>query len=127
MVFPDEQTGYSNGVLQAVLVMPAFAPRLWAYEVRNSVLVGRRRGRISEEDARSFLASIEDLNVRLTDPVSYDKLFELAGSHRLTVYDAAYLDLAMREGAQLATLDAELRRAAAEPSVPVYAPAGPLL
>jgi predicted nucleic acid-binding protein len=50
--FPDERTAYANGVLRAVSSsVEAFAPRLWAYEVRNSVLMGLRRGRISKGDA----------------------------------------------------------------------------
>lgn len=119
--FPDERTGYSNGVLQAVSSsLEAFAPRLWAYEVRNSVLMGLRRGRVSKTDASEFLASLEDLNIHLTGPVSYDDLFTLAERSGLTVYDAAYLDLAIREGAQLATFDEALRKAALAAGIRVF-------
>lgn len=52
-----------------------------------------------------FLESIRGLPIRLADPVSYDGLFSLADRHGLTVYDAAYLDLAIREGLPLASLD----------------------
>jgi hypothetical protein len=59
--FPDERTDYTNGVLQAISSsIEAFAPRLWAYEVRNSVLMGLRRGRISRADAEGFLDSLAD-------------------------------------------------------------------
>jgi predicted nucleic acid-binding protein len=78
--------------------LEAIAPRLWAYEIRNSVLMGVRRKRITQNDAEDFLQSLEGLPIRLTDPVSYDSVFSLAGRHGLTVYDAAYLDLALREG-----------------------------
>jgi predicted nucleic acid-binding protein len=45
--FPDEQTEYANGVLQAISdSSQTIAPRLWAYEIRNSILMGLRRGRI---------------------------------------------------------------------------------
>ena len=99
--FPDEQTEYTNGVLQAVSVsLEAYAPRLWAYEVYNSILTGLRRGRISRVDAQRFLDSLIDLNIHLADPVSYDAIFKLAELHGLTVYDAAYLDLAIRGGSQ---------------------------
>ncbi len=104
--FPDEKTDYTNRVLQSVSgSIEAFAPRLWAYEVHNSILIGFRRGRIGKKDAEAFLDSLADLNIHLVDPVSYDALFELADLNGLTVYDAAYLDLAVREGSQLATLD----------------------
>jgi predicted nucleic acid-binding protein len=70
--FPDEQTEYTNAVLQAVSrSLQAYAPRLWAYEVHNSILMGLRRGRISRTDAEGFLGALADLNIHLTDPVSY--------------------------------------------------------
>jgi predicted nucleic acid-binding protein len=53
--FPDEETGYTSSVLKAVATsFEAIAPRLWAYEVRNSVLMGSRRGRITKEHAERF-------------------------------------------------------------------------
>ena len=119
--FPDERTDYTNGVLHAVSSsMEAFAPRLWAYEVRNSVLMGLRRDRISKTDADEFLSSLADLSIHLTDPVSYDALFALAQLNGLTVYDAAYLDLAIREGSQLASLDDALRKAAVKTGVVLF-------
>src|SRR5712671_3316400 len=86
--FPDEQTDYTRAVLLAVSssAVDAVAPRLWAYEIRNSVLMGLRRGRISEADSEQFLASLNDLNVRLREPASYDAVFALAREHGLTFY-----------------------------------------
>ncbi len=111
--FPDERTDYTHGVFQAVTSsLETVAPRLWAYEIRNSILMGFRRGRISKPDAEQFLASLNELNVRLSEPSSYDGVFGLADQHGLTVYDAAYLDLAVHEGVPLASLDGQLIRAA---------------
>ena len=119
--FPDEQTDYTNGVLQAISSsLEAFAPRLWAYEIRNSVLMGVRRGRIGRADAEEFLTSLADLNIRLADPVSYDGVFALTQLSGLTVYDAAYLDLAIREGSQLASLDDALRKAAVKAGLSLF-------
>lgn len=57
--FPDERTDYANAVLLAVSQRRhAFAPRLWAYEMRNSVLMGLRRGRINDAHASEFLRSV---------------------------------------------------------------------
>jgi predicted nucleic acid-binding protein len=95
--FSDEQTDYTNRVLQSLPSSNAFAPKLWAYELRNSVLMGVRRGRVSRPDAEGFFSSLPSLNIHLTDPVSYDDVFRLADATGLTVYDAAYLDLSMRE------------------------------
>jgi len=121
--FPDEQTDYTNSVLRAVsLSFDALAPRLWAYEVRNSVLMGLRRGRIRRSHADRFLASLSGMRVRLTDPFSYDAVFELADRHGLTVYDTAYLELAIREGLPLASLDGALRNAALKSGVLLFQP-----
>src|SRR5438128_981020 len=96
--FPDERTDYMNAVLRNLSApTEAVAPRLWAYEVRNSILMGYRRKRITRAEADEFLVSIQDLPIRLRDPFSYDAVFQMADRHGLTVYDAAYLDLAVRE------------------------------
>ena len=121
--FPDERTDYTNAVLRAVSTpLEAIAPRLWAYEVRNSVLMGLRRQRITPADAQEFFESIKGLPILLTDPVSYDDVFSLANRHRLTVYDAAYLDLALREGLPLASLDNALCNAAGKSGVALFQP-----
>ncbi len=70
----------------------------------------------------SFLASLNDLHVRLSEPSSYDRVFRLADQHGLTVYDAAYLDLAMQERVPLASLDGQLIRAARDVGVPLFQP-----
>src|ERR1035437_2854568 len=117
--FPDERTDYTNAILRAVsTTLEAVAPRLWAYEVRNSVLMGLRRKRITHADAQE---SIKGLPIRLSDP-SYDGVFRLADRYGLTVYDAAYLDLALREGLPLASLDNALCRAAGNTGVALFQP-----
>ncbi len=122
--FPDEQTDYTKAVFQAVSssAVDPVAPRLWAYEIRNSVLMGLRRGRISKPDSEQFLASLNDLNVRLGEPASYDQVFALAQAHGLTVYDAAYLEIAMQERVPLASLDRQLVRAAGTVGVELFQP-----
>jgi predicted nucleic acid-binding protein len=121
--FPDERTDYTNAVLRIISTpLEAVAPRLWAYEVRNSVLMGLRRRRITRADAQDFLESIKGLPIRLADPVSYDSVFSLADRHGLTVYDAAYLDLALREGLPLASLDHALCKAAVNSGVAMFQP-----
>ena len=123
--FPDEQTDYTRAVFQAVFLSSAVdsvAPRLWAYEIRNSVLMGIRRGRITKPDSEQFLVSLNELNVRLTEPESYDDVFSLAQEHGLTVYDAAYLDLAIQEGLPLASLDGQLVRTAQKVGIQLFQP-----
>jgi predicted nucleic acid-binding protein len=122
-VFPDERTNYTNAVLQSLSApIEAVAPPLWAYEIRNSVLMGLRRKRITKVQAEDFLDSLQSLPILLTGPVSYEGVFQLADSRGLTVYDAAYLDLAVREQLPLASLDDALLRAAAQSGLPVFQP-----
>jgi predicted nucleic acid-binding protein len=114
---------YTNSVLRAVSTpVEAIAPRLWAYEVRNSVLMGLRRKRIGKAHAEEFLDSIKGLPIALVDPLSYDAVFVLADRYGLTVYDAAYLDLAVREKLPLASLDSALIRAADQSGVLIFEP-----
>ena len=121
--FQEEATSYTEGVLSTVAAADeALAPRLWAYEVRNSALLGVRRGRVTRTDARVFLESLHELRIRLADPVSYDRIYDVADRHGLTIYDGACLELAAREGLPLATLDKALIRAAAESGVAIFQP-----
>jgi|SRR6516165_6905943 predicted nucleic acid-binding protein len=121
--FPDERTDFTNGVLRTVSQsLAAMAPRLWAYEVRNGVLMGVRRRRITTTDAQDFLEALEALAIRLVDPPAYTSVFTLAERYDLTVYDAACLDLALRESLPLASLDDELCRAAMQSGVALFAP-----
>jgi predicted nucleic acid-binding protein len=68
------------------------------------------------------LESIRGLPIRLADPVSYDGVFSLADRHGLTVCDAAYLDLALREGLPLVSLDNALCKAAGNSGVALFQP-----
>jgi predicted nucleic acid-binding protein len=121
--FPDERDEYANATLRLISSqVEAVAPRLWAYELRNCVLMGMRRKRITQAHALEFLVSITQLPIRLTDPGSYDELFDLAERHNLTVYDAAYLDLALREDRPLASLDNALCKAAVNSGVNLFQP-----
>lgn len=87
-------------------------PAIWWFEIRNALLIGERRKRLTGSDTTQFLRDIS--GVRIVEDFSPDEadLFRLARSHKLTVYDAAYLELAIRKSAPLATLDSALARAA---------------
>jgi predicted nucleic acid-binding protein len=118
--FPDERTDLTQRLLND-LAGPeaAAAPRMWAYEIRNVVLRGVRQERLGHKDAEAFLESLTGLRIRLLDP-PYEAVFRTAVQFDLSFYDAAYLELAMREHLPLATLDKPLRRAARAANVTVY-------
>jgi len=90
----------------------AVVPGLWWFEVRNGLLINERRGRITEAETTRFLQRIARLSTGVGGTPDETVLLALARRHRLTVYDAAYLELALREGLVLATLDEALARAA---------------
>ena len=96
------------------------APILLYYELRNALLVSERRNRITEAMSAAFLRDLALLPVRLELPVEDASLMTLARKHRLTVYDAAYLELAKREALPLATLDRALEKAAVAEGVALF-------
>ena len=97
------------------------APILMYYELRNALLVSERRNRITEAMSAAFLRDLALLPIRLAPAPDDDvSLMTLARKHRLTVYDAAYLELARREALPLATLDRALEKAAVAEGVPLF-------
>lgn len=115
--FQDEDHPDAALAFQQMRAEEALVPCLWWFEVRNILVVNERRRRIAESDTAAFLLNLSRLRVRLDRLPEGDAVLRLARTHRLSVYDAAYLELAQREALPLATLDADLRRAAAQEGV----------
>jgi predicted nucleic acid-binding protein len=121
--FPDERSDRTEALLDELAAgSEAAAPRVFAYEVRNVVVKGLRRGRIEEDDATSFLDLLEQLPIRLLDPPSYGEVFVLARRFDLNFYDASYLELAQRLGVPIATVDNRLAEVASAAGVAQYRP-----
>ena len=121
--FPDEADGYAFAVLDALPDSTAMAPSLWPVELANALAMGERRKRITRSDTTRFLALIAGLPIDIDSETSaraLDYVLPLARAFSLTAYDATYLDLAMREGLALATLDVELRKAARKAGVRIF-------
>ena len=115
--FQDEDHPDAGLAFHRMRAEEAVVPCLWWFEVRNILVVNERRRRIAESDTAAFLLNLSRLRVRMDRLPEGDAVLRLARTHRLSVYDAAYLELAKREGLPLATLDADLRGAAAEEGV----------
>jgi predicted nucleic acid-binding protein len=111
--FEDEATRATDALLDRVATEGAVVPQLWGLEVCNVLLVAQRKGRITEAQSARFLALLHQLPM-ISDPAGtpLPELLAVAARHGLTAYDAAYLALAERNAAALATLDADLRDAA---------------
>jgi predicted nucleic acid-binding protein len=112
--FEDERSPATDLILDRLEVETAIVPALWYFEVANVLSVSVRRGRTTPARIAEFMAQLEDLAIA-TDELAPARLFrpvfDLAGRERLSGYDAAYLELAMRLGIPLATKDAELAEA----------------
>lgn len=88
------------------------APGLWWAELRNVLIMAERRSRITEPRTAAALAAVEALAIELDHTPNGEDTLRLARRHRLSVYDALYLELALRKRAPLATLDRRLSLAA---------------
>lgn len=120
----DEQPAAAAQVLDQVVEEGAVAPGLWPLEVGNALLVAERRGRLSGRNRTQALQDLIGLPIEIdaeTAGRAWRETLTLAETHRLTLYDAAYLELAVRRSLPLATLDAALREAAVTAGVPLLA------
>lgn len=113
--FEDEATPETDALLHRLADETAAVPSIWPLEIGNVLALAERRGRITTARLTDFLTSLADLSITIDDGTSTRALHEilsLARAQRLTTYDAAYLELAMRLGAPLATRDRDLAAAA---------------
>lgn len=118
----DERGGVAERLLAQLGEHVLWAPPIWALELANTLHAARRRERLPEIDWQGALADADRLPVRI-DPrlPAVSELAELAARHRLTAYDASYLELALRRRFALATADADLARAAREAGIELFA------
>jgi predicted nucleic acid-binding protein len=113
----------AEAVLAALEADSALVPSLWALEVANVVAKVESRGIVTVAQSQRFLALLGRLNIATDQATAVQALGEtlnLARRHRLSAYDAAYLELALRAHCPLATLDAALERAARAAGVDIF-------
>ena len=108
----DENEPRSNEALVRLESEVALVPQFWHLEVRSALLGAERRGRIRVDEVDERLHRLGELPIRTDTEPDFRVAFTLARKHRLSMYDAMYLELAQRSGAPLATLDQALARAA---------------
>ncbi len=122
--FEDEASVASDELLDRLGQESAAVPQIWPLEVGNVLAMAERRGRIVAAKVAEFVALVESLPIAIDSETPQRALHEvlaLARTERLTTYDAAYLELAMRLGVPLATKDEALRQAAGKLDAPVIA------
>ena len=117
----NEQTPAAE-LCERVLTERANAPAMWRWEVANGLLVAERRGRISAAQRNLQLDDAASLEIEIDTECferAWDATYALAIAHRLTIYDAAYLELAIRRALPLASFDRDLRAGATAIGVPL--------
>lgn len=115
----DEDDPRAGPAVDRLEVEAALVPQVWHVEVRSALLGAERRGRISPTDVDDCLRRVDALPVQPDSEPDFDAAFALARARRLSVYDALYLELAIRTDAPLATLDGALSAAAAAEALPL--------
>ena len=122
--FDDEATAQADAMLDRVRTEGARVPGLWHLEIANVLRQAERRGRIGEADSSRRLELLAQLPILVdieTATRAWGPSLALARTHKLTDYDAAYLELATRLGLPLASKDKELLAAAANSGVEAIA------
>jgi predicted nucleic acid-binding protein len=111
-VLQDEEDKRADAAHTRIKTDEAVVPSLWWFEIRNILVVNERRKRITESDTGFFLRDLAGLRIRVDREPEEAVVLRLARTHRLSVYDASYLELALRKAIPLATLDTDLTVAA---------------
>lgn len=113
--FEDQATPYTERVLDMLSSGQALVPFIWPLEVTNALLVGDRRKRLTRGKVARFLNIVKALPISVDGEGArrtFEDILSIARDQDLSAYDAAYLELAVREGLPLATLDHALKKAA---------------
>lgn len=124
-LFEDEADAYAEAVEDSLIEASAVVPSLWHLEIANGALIGERRKRTTEAKVTQFLSLLNSLSITADEETAakaWQETLQLARTHKLSAYDAAYLELAIRRSLPLATLDEDLTAAAAAVGVKVYKP-----
>lgn len=116
-LLPEQHSDRARDILAQVAAEGARVPSLWPLEIGNVLLLVQRRGQLRAEERLSFLDQLDRLPIAIdpeTAARAWPDIAPLAERHRLTLYDAAYLELSLRAALPLASFDTALCRAAAE-------------
>ena len=123
--FNDEADPCVDAVAARFPATRATVPAIWPLEIANVVLMGELRRRSTEGQTAKWLGYHSCFPIFVEDGTSeraWGEVLRLARAHRLSAYDGAYLELALRRGLPLATLDEKLNAAALAAGVPAFAP-----
>jgi predicted nucleic acid-binding protein len=123
--FQDEMSEYADSVLDCLADAQALVPGIWPLEVTNVLLMAQRKKRLGRAGSTRFLELLRSLPILVEQELParvFAEILSLADDTGLSTYDASYLDLAMREGLPLASLDKSLRKASRNCRVSIFSP-----
>jgi predicted nucleic acid-binding protein len=121
--FADERSAYADAVARQLSDRVAFVPMNWPLEVANTLIVGERRKRATQAQAATLLKNLASMPITIDDETNlhaWSTTLSLSREQNLTAHDSAYLELAMRRGLPLATLDEKLKTAAQAVGATLY-------
>jgi predicted nucleic acid-binding protein len=124
-LFPDEGDPYGTALIEVVGDSRMYVPSLLWLEAANAFLIAERKGRLTVADTARMAAILEAMPTTTdTDPSEsrFPEVMSLGRRYGLSAYDATYLDLALRRGLPIATLDSALMNAAQAAGVGVFQP-----
>ena len=116
---------YAENVLESMMDVDALTPNLWHLEAISVLLGAEKRGEISLGEIERFISQLENLPIHvdpLTAHQAFNRTLVLSREYNISSYDASYLELAMREGIPLSSLDKKLVKAAKKADVEIYKP-----
>ena len=116
----DESSALADEALAQLRLGGGVAPQIWWAELRNALLASERRGRITPAGTDAALAALDALPITVDSTPLGAEVLRIGREHNLTVYDALYLELALRLDRPLATLDRKLARAAEAAGAAVF-------
>jgi predicted nucleic acid-binding protein len=109
--FRDEANAKTASLLQQIKTSVAFVPSIFPLEIGNILVGAQKKSRITFAEMTKYISLLERLNIQIDDETSahaYHEILQLSYQHKLTTYDAAYLELALRFDVPLATKDPAL-------------------
>jgi predicted nucleic acid-binding protein len=124
--FEDESNAFADRVLERLADTETWVPSMWTFEVANVLLVAERRGRLTPADTTRFVTLLGDLPILIDDRTherAFNSVLSIGREHGLSAYNAAYLELAMRLGGEMATGDERLCAACRKTGLPLFDPA----
>jgi predicted nucleic acid-binding protein len=113
-LLPDEANDFALAIYNSRDRIDIHVPAIWEYESRNILIINQRRGRITMEAADAAFEFLMNLDLNIDNNNGWNDTVDLARRFALTIYDAAYLELALRLDTPLATLDKALIAAATQ-------------